>query len=78
MQNKENKIREALTAGFPGDKIEVIDYAGDQDHFLLKINSARFNNLKLVDRQRLVFKTLGPLVAQTHAFQFELLSPETV
>lgn len=69
MQDKETRLRAAIEAGFPGDKYEL---GGDPDHVQVRITSAQFNGLKTLEKQRLVFKKLGNLVHEIHAFQFEL------
>ena len=71
MQDKQTRLRQAIEAGFPGDKYEI---GGDPDHIALKIISSQFNGLKSVEKQRLVFKKLGGLVNEIHAFQFELIA----
>lgn len=69
---REEIIKAKLADFFVGDSIEVIDYAGDQDHFTIKIKSTKFEGLRTLDKQKMVFKALGDLVGKIHAMQFEL------
>lgn len=76
MDSKQKRLISALENGFPNDQIEVVDYAGDDDHFTLKVTSAQFAGMKTIEKQRLIFKVLGPeLLRDVHAMQLELKTP---
>lgn len=79
-------IREHL-ASFAPDHIEIIDdsakhagHAGARDgggHYRLTITSAAFAGLKTMQRHRLVYDALGPLMRQQiHALSIDARVPE--
>ncbi len=70
--SKQEKIEQALGAQFPEDDISVTDYAGDGDHFTIKITSKKFKGMGLVQRQRLVNEALKKVDEDVHAYQFDL------
>lgn len=74
--SKKTDIEAALAAFFTGDIVEVIDYAGDDDHFTVKIKSRKFENMNRVAQSRLAHQALGDLSRTVHAFQFDLTIPE--
>jgi len=72
MTEVEEKINTALETIFKGDEIKITDYAGDQNHFFLEIKSDKFQGLSRIEQQKLVFRALGKLVNEIHAFRFQL------
>jgi len=79
-------IEERLTAVLTPTHLEIIDeshrHAGHQEidkggHFLVTIVSAQFAGLNLLQRQRLVYATLGDLMATTiHALSMKTVTPD--
>jgi stress-induced morphogen len=57
------RLRSLLEDAFPeAEDVDVLDRTGTGDHFLVTVQSGRFNDLGLVDQHRLVYQALaGPL-----------------
>lgn len=72
MTEKEQALYDKLNEFFDDGKIIITDYAGDQDHFTLEIESTKFTGLNRVAQQKLVFEALGDFATSIHAFQFKL------
>jgi len=81
--NMEAKIREALTAAFEAETLDVINesrlhsgHAGDDgsggSHFRVRMKAAGFEAMSRVARHRAVHAALGPLNEQIHALALEL------
>ncbi len=61
-------IKSTIENKFPDSQIELIDLAGDGDHYELRITSAKFNGLSRVAQHKLVYDSLGDMVGgQLHA-----------
>jgi stress-induced morphogen len=58
------RLRGLLVGAFPeaGD-VDVLDRTGTGDHYLVTVQSARFNGLGLVDQHRLVYDALAAPLA---------------
>jgi stress-induced morphogen len=64
----EAMIREAL----PDAKIEIVDTAGDQNHYSAKIVSAAFAGKSLVQQHQMVYRALkGRMGGDLHALQLQ-------
>ena len=62
----EAMIREAL----PDAKIEIVDTAGDQNHYSAKVVSAAFAGKSLVQQHQMVYRALkGRMGGELHALQ---------
>jgi stress-induced morphogen len=61
------RLAEMLQLAFPeAREVEVVDRTGGGDHYQVRIVSARFDGLSLVDQHRLVYDALAePLAAGT-------------
>ena len=81
--NMEAKTREALTAAFEAETLDVINesrlhsgHAGDdgsgESHFRVRMKAAGFGEMSRVARHRAVHAALGPLNEQIHALALEL------
>ena len=67
------RIREAL----PGADVEVADTTGGGDHFAATVVASAFRGKSLVDRHRLVYAALGPLMhREIHALALTTETPE--
>lgn len=84
--NLHETIEGALRAALAPDHFELRDEsgrhaghagaAGGGGHFSLVIVSARFEGLSLIERHRLVNRTLGPLMGrEIHALAMRTLAP---
>jgi stress-induced morphogen len=64
----EAMIREAL----PDAKIEIVDTAGDQNHYSAKIVSAAFAGKTLVQQHQMVYRALkGRMGGELHALALQ-------
>lgn len=63
-------LESAILQGFPGSKVELVDMAGDDDHWLARISSAVFAGKSRVEQHRMVFSSLSHL--QIHALSLEI------
>ena len=62
----EAMIREAL----PDARIEIVDTAGDQNHYSAKVVSAAFVGKSLVQQHQMVYRALkGRMGGDLHALQ---------
>lgn len=62
----EAMIREAL----PDARIEIVDTAGDQNHYSAKVVSAAFAGKSLVQQHQMVYRALkGRMGGDLHALQ---------
>ncbi len=61
-------LKGMLTEKFPDSEIEIIDLAGDGDHYEARITSAQFNGISKLAQHKLVYDALGNMVGgQLHA-----------
>ncbi len=58
------RLAEMLQLAFPeAREVEVVDRTGGGDHYQVRIVSARFDGLSLVDQHRLVYDALAEPLA---------------
>lgn len=80
-------IRSRLEAAFSPDELEVVDdshrhvgHAGARDgrgHFEVRILSRRFAGKRTIERHRMIYAALGPLMqSDIHALGLVALSPD--
>jgi BolA protein len=80
-------IRDRLEAAFAPDELEIVDdsrrhagHAGARDgrgHFHVRILARQFSGKRTVERHRMVYAALGPLMqTDIHALGVVALSPE--
>ena len=80
-------IRSRLEAAFEPDEIEIVDdshrhagHAGARDgrgHFHVRIRSRHFTGKKTLERHRMVYAALGPMMqTDIHALGVTATSPE--
>lgn len=52
-------IRDAILAALPGAEVEIIDLAGDGDHYAATVAAPQFAGLARVRQHQLVYNALG-------------------
>jgi stress-induced morphogen len=57
------QLEQLLRDAFPGDDVSVEDRTGGGDHFQVRVTSARFDGLSLVEQHRLVYDALAAPLA---------------
>jgi stress-induced morphogen len=57
------RLEQLLRDAFPGDEVSVEDRTGGGDHFQVRVTSARFDDLPLVEQHRLVYGALAAPLA---------------
>ena len=74
------EIERLIRAAFPAAQIEVVDTAGDQNHYAVRVIAEEFRGKNRVQQQRMVNKALESLLsgpaAPLHAMALETRAPE--
>lgn len=69
-------IRRLLLDAFPDAEVEIIDLAGDDDHFKARVVSAAFAGKTRVQQHKMVYAALGGAMGgQLHALALETAAP---
>lgn len=72
-----HEIETLLEAAFPDGKIELVDLAGDNDHYSVTVTSEQFRGKSRVIQHKMVFNALnGAMDSTLHALQVKTLLPE--
>lgn len=72
------EIDRLIKASLPDAEVEIIDLAGDDDHFSAIVTSSAFVGLTKLKQHQLVYKALGDhLGGALHALQLQTLAPKT-
>ncbi len=67
-----NEIIEMIKAGIPGAVVELVDLAGDGDHYKAKVISPTFAGLSRVRQHQMVYAALqGKMGGELHALALE-------
>ena len=70
----ETHIRDA----FPDAQIELVDLAGDDDHWSLTVISQAFAGKSRIEQHKLVYAALkGHMTTTLHALQLKTRAPDT-
>ena len=82
----ENEIKEKLTVALSPNQLDLWDESADHighsgntggGHFVLRIVSEKFSNLKRVERHKLIYEALNGLIPKKiHAISVQALTPE--
>lgn len=71
----ENKLMSILLNNFPDAQIKITDTLGDQDHYLVEIESDKFKGLPLIKQHRLVKDALSDVLSkELHAVSIKTKS----
>lgn len=72
----QSDLHDLLKTAFPHGKIEIVDLAGDGDHYRAIIEDAAFAGLSRVKQHQLVFSALkGKMGGELHALALETRAP---
>ena len=70
------EIERLIKASMPDAQVEIIDLAGDDDHFSAIVTSREFTGLSKLKQHQLVYKALGAhMGGALHALQLQTLEP---
>ena len=64
-----SKLEELLGCAFPGDIVDVTRLADDDDHYAIRVVSARFRGKSKIQQHRMVYDALSGVVV--HALQIQ-------
>ena len=65
------EVRRRIETGVAGSRVEVVDTTGAGDHFDVRVTSAAFGGLGLLEQHRLVYEALGDLMQTIHALSLK-------
>jgi stress-induced morphogen len=69
-------IAKLIREGVPGAEVEIIDLAGDGDHYKAVVVSETFRGMPRVRQHQLVYKALqGRMGGELHALALETRAP---
>ena len=69
---KASKVKELITAGLTDPNVEVTDTTGTGDHFSVVVVSDVFDGMSLIDRHKLIYKSLEQYITrEIHALQIK-------
>ena len=67
-----NSIKEKIENSISNAKVEVKDSTGTGDHFSIIVISNEFENMSLVNRHQLIYKSLNEYITkEIHALQIK-------
>ncbi len=70
------QITTLIKDAFPDAVVEIIDLAGDDDHFKARVISAAFEGKSRVEQHKMVYAALkGAMGGQLHALALETATP---
>jgi len=77
MAIKKEKLEEIIKKSFPEASINIVDLAGDDDHFSLEIKSREFNGLSRIKQHKMVYDALdGKMGGELHALSIKTMDEE--
>lgn len=69
-------IKRLLRDAFPDAAIDLVDTAGDQDHYSLTVTSAAFRGKSRIEQHKMVYAALnGSMTTTLHALQLKTAIP---
>ena len=70
-------IESLIRAGIPDARIEIVDLAGDGDHYEARVVAESFRGLPLVRQHQRVYQALGGRMGtELHALKLSTAAPE--
>ena len=74
MTIKKEELETMIIQAFPEAKVEIIDLAGDDNHYSLIITSKRFFGISRIDQHKMVYEALdGKMGNELHALTIKTL-----
>ena len=74
MTIKKEELETMIIQAFPEAKVEIIDLAGDDNHYSLIITSDRFSGISRIDQHKMVYEALdGKMGNELHALTIKTL-----
>jgi len=71
------EIEDAILTALPGAEVELIDLAGDDDHWAATVTAPQFAGLSRVAQHKLVYAALGGRMGGVlHALQVTTVVPK--
>ncbi|MEM0942693.1 MAG: BolA/IbaG family iron-sulfur metabolism protein [Pseudomonadota bacterium] len=75
-----SEIERLILESMPGARVDVVDTAGDQNHYAVHVVAEEFRGLNRVQQQRLVNKALSSILhgpgAPLHAMALQTSAPD--
>ncbi len=72
-----NQIESLIREGIPDAQVEIVDLAGDGDHYEARVVSESFRGLPLVRQHQRVYQALGGRMGtELHALKLSTAVPE--
>ena len=72
-----DQIRDLIRQGIPDAHVEIVDLAGDGDHYEARVVAESFRGLSRVMQQRRVYDALGGRMGtELHALKLSTAVPE--
>ncbi|MEM7237011.1 MAG: BolA/IbaG family iron-sulfur metabolism protein [Pseudomonadota bacterium] len=75
-----SEIERLILESLPGALVEVVDTAGDQNHYAVNVVAEEFRGMNRVQQQRMVNKALESILhghgAPLHAMALQTSAPE--
>lgn len=77
MPMEANEIERLIKAKLPDAQVEILDLAGDSDHFAARVVSAAFKGKSRVQQHQMVYEALGGRMGgELHALALTTAPPE--
>jgi stress-induced morphogen len=72
-----DQIETLIREGIPDARVEIVDLAGDGDHYEARVVSESFRGLPLVRQHQRVYQALGGRMGtELHALKLSTAAPE--
>lgn len=73
-----NELKQLLNDAFPDASIDVVDLAGDNDHYQASITSEQFIGKSRIQQHQMVYQALkGKMGDELHALALKTRTPAT-
>ena len=77
MPMEQSEIEQLIKAAIPDAQIELVDTAGDNDHWSAKVTSEQFRGKSRVQQHQMVNKAFGDKLGTVlHAFALTTMTPD--